>query len=91
MRQSAASATHVLFLMITCRYAVQVAKMCTVRDLLVMSRHGLVPGGLAHINKHTGTPLRMIALYGVCSCAPTCHMSVSTADACAEVDIATPV
>lgn len=45
---------------------VLVGKMCTVRDLLVMSRHGLIPGALAHINKYTGTPLRMILIYGVC-------------------------
>lgn len=49
-----------------CSIIVQVGKMCTVRDLLVMSRHGLIPGALAHINKYTGTPLRMILIYGVC-------------------------
>ena len=43
---------------------VQVGKMTTVRDLLVMARHGLIPQQLAHINEKTGTPVRMILLYG---------------------------
>ena len=43
----------------------QVSKMCTVRDLLVMSRHGLIPKQLAHINSRTGTPILMIVLYGL--------------------------
>lgn len=42
----------------------QVSKMTTVRDLLVMARHGLVPGKLAYVSRRTGTPIYMILLYG---------------------------
>ncbi|KAK9807298.1 hypothetical protein WJX73_009582 [Symbiochloris irregularis] len=42
-----------------------VSKMTTVRDLLVMARHGLVPGKLAYISRRTGTPIYMIILYGI--------------------------
>ena len=42
--------------------------MCTVRDLLVMARHNLIPPQLAKINSKTGTPLRLIAIYGLICC-----------------------
>ena len=47
--------------------------MCTVRDLLVMARHNLIPPQLAVINSKTGTPLRLILLYGtVCGAQAPC-------------------
>lgn len=49
----------------TRKCVVQVSKMTTVRDLLVMARHGLVPGKLAYISRRTGTPIYMILLYGI--------------------------
>ncbi len=42
----------------------QVSLLTTTREFLVMSRHNLIPQFLAHINKTTGTPIRIIVVYG---------------------------
>ena len=46
------------------RAHLQVSLLTTTREFLVMSRHNLIPQFLAHINKTTGTPIRIIVLYG---------------------------
>lgn len=51
----------------------QVAKMTTVRDLLVMARHGLIPGKLAYVSEYTGTPLFIIGIYGII-CGMSCNL-----------------
>lgn len=46
----------------------QVSLLTNTREFLVMSRHNLIPQWLAHVNPKTGTPIRIILLYGVVTC-----------------------
>lgn len=47
---------------------VQVAFLTNTREYLVMARHNLIPQWLAHVNKTTGTPIRISLIYGAAAC-----------------------